>query len=115
SVIIQPGAGRPSFTNTGNVRVQDNRADVPATARGVTEFGAACDTRQVFGTLTSGSSSFSSLNGALTAADIGKTLVAVGTAAGVPTQFDSVVVSITDSLLGVLTTPAPFTQSPAHE
>src|SRR3984957_19058744 len=115
SAILQPGAGRSSFTNSGNVRVQDNRADVPATARGVTEFGAACDTRQIFGTLTSGSTSFSIIDGALTAADIGKTLVAVGTVAGVPTQFDSVVVSITDSLDGVLTTAAPFTQSPAHE
>jgi hypothetical protein len=115
SAILQPSAGRSSFTNTGNIRVQDNRADVPATARGVTEFGAACDTRQLFGTLSSGSKSFSIIDGALTAADIGKTLVAVGSVAGVPTQFDSVVVSITDSLDGVLTTAAPFTQSPAHE
>ncbi len=81
----------------------------------VTEFGAACDTRQVFGTLTSGSTSFSIMDGALTAADIGKTLVAAGTVAAFLRQFDCVVVSITDSLHGVLTTAAPFTQSPAHE
>ena len=34
---------------------------------------------------------------------------------GVPTQFESAIVSITDSLHGVLTTPAPFTQATAHE
>ena len=41
--------------------------------------------------------------------------MAVGTAGGMPTQFESVVVSITDSLNGVLTTAAPFNQSTAHE
>ena len=115
SAIIQPGAGRTSFTNSGNVRVQDNRADVPASARGVTEFGAACDVRPVYGTLTQGSTTFSLIGGALTAADIGRSLVAVGTASGLPTQFESAVVSITDSLHGVLTTPAPFSQTTAHE
>jgi hypothetical protein len=115
SAIIQPSAGRVPFTNTGNVRVLDNRADVPATARGVTEFGAACDVRQIYGTLVSGSKNFSIINGALTAADIGKSVVAVGTVGGVPTQFQSVVVSITDSLDAVLTTAAPFNQSVAHE
>jgi hypothetical protein len=115
SAIIQPSAGRVAFTNTGNVRVQDNRADVPATARGVTEFGAACDLREVFGTLTSGSKTFSIIDGALTSADIGKSLVAVGTANGITTQFESVVVSITDSLDAVLTTAAPFNQAVAHE
>ncbi len=115
SAIIQPGAGRTSFTNSGNVRVQDNRTDVPANARGVTEFGAACDTRNVYGTLTSGSKNFSIIGGALTSADVGRVLVAVGTVGGTPTQFESVVVSITDSLDGVLATAAPFTQSTAHE
>ena len=115
SAIIQPGAGRTSFFNSGNVRVQDNRADVPASARGVTEFGAACDVRPVYGTVTQGSTTFSLIGGALTAADIGRSLVAVGTASGLPTQFESAVVSITDSLHGVLTTPAPFSQTTAHE
>jgi hypothetical protein len=115
SAIIQPGAGRPSFTNTGNVRVQDNRADVPATARGVTEFGAACDTRELFGTLVAGSANFTIVDGALTSADIGKVLVAVGAVSGTPTAFESAVTSITDSLHGVLTTPSPFTQSINHE
>jgi len=115
SVIIQPGAGRTPFTNGGNVRVLDARADVPATARGVTEFGAVCDAREVYGTLTAGSTTFTIQGGALTSADIGRTLVAVGTVSGVPTQFDSVVVSVTNSLNGVLTTAAPFSQSTAHE
>jgi hypothetical protein len=115
SAIIQPSAGRPSFSNTGNVRVQDNRTDVPATARGVTEFGAACDTRQLFGTLVSGSTTFTIQNGALTAADIGKVLVAVGTVGSTPTAFESAVVSITDSLHGVTATAAPFNQLTAHE
>lgn len=115
SVIIQPGAGRPSFTNTGNVRVQDNRADVPATARGVTEFGAACDTRELFGTLVAGSANFAIIDGTLTSADIGKVLVAVGSVSGTPTAFESAVTAITDSLHGVLATPSPFTQSVNHE
>ena len=115
SVIIQPSAGRAPFTNTGNVRVLDARADVPATARGVTEFGAACDAREVYGTLSAGSTTFTIGGGALTSADIGRTLVAVGPVGGVPTQFDSVVASVTDSLHGVLTTAAPFSQSTAHE
>jgi hypothetical protein len=115
SAIIQPSAGRTSFTNTGNVRVQDNRADVPATARGVTEFGASCDLRQVYGTLVSGSKTFTLIGGALTSADIGRSLVAVGTANGITTQFESTVVSITDSLDGVLTTASPFNQAVAHE
>ncbi len=42
-------------------------------------------------------------------------LVAVGTVCGVPTQFESTIVSITDSLHGVLTTAAPFTEAAAHE
>jgi len=115
SVILQPGAARTPFTNTGNVRVLDNRTDVPATARGVTEFGAACDAREVYGTLVSGSKTFSIIGGALTAADIGRSLVAVGTVNGTTTQFESAVVSITDSLDAVLTTAAPFNQSVAHE
>jgi hypothetical protein len=115
SAIIQPSAGHVPFSNTGNVRVQDNRADIPATARGVTEFGAACDTREVYGTLTAGSKAFTLIGAALTPADIGKVLVAVGQAGGTMTQFESVVVSITDGLDGVLTTAAPFSQPVAHE
>ena len=53
--------------------------------------------------------------GTLTAADVGRVIVAVGTVGGVPTQFESAVVSITDSLHGVLTTPAPFTQATAAQ
>ena len=67
SVILQPGVGRTPFTNTGNVRVEDNRTDVPATARSVTEFGAVCDTRQVYGTLVAGSTHVTLIGGALTA------------------------------------------------
>ena len=115
SVIVQPGVGRTPFTNTGNVRVVDNRSDVPATARGVTEFGAACDLRQVYGTLTAGSTTFSLIGGALTSADVGRYLVAALTGATPVTQFESVVVSITDGLHGVLTTAAPFSQTVAHE
>ncbi len=115
SVILQPGAGRVPFTNTGNYRVQDNRTDVPATARGVTEFGAACDLRQLYGTLVSGSTTVTIGGGAFTSADVGKTLVAVGSVSGLPTVFSSVIVSITDSLHAVITTAAPFNQATAHE
>jgi hypothetical protein len=111
SAIIQPGAGRTPFTNPGNYRVQDNRPDVPATARSVTEDGAVCDTRAVYGYLTQGSTAFSIGGGTLTSADVGRYIVAVGTVSGVPTQFQSAVVSITDSLHGVITTAAPFTQA----
>ena len=115
SAIIQPGAGRTPFTNPGNYRVQDNRADVPASARSVTEDGAVCDVREVYGYLTQGSTTFSIGGGTLSSADVGRVIVAVGTVGGVPTQFESAVVSITDSLHGVLTTPAPFTQATQHQ
>ncbi len=115
SAIIQPGAGRTPFTNPGNYRVQDNRADVPATARSVTEDGAVCDTRSVYGILTSGSNVLTIEDGTLTSADVGRDIVAVGTVGGVPTQFESAVVSITDSLHAVLTTNAPFSQAVYHQ
>jgi hypothetical protein len=115
TVILQPGVGRTPFTNPGNYRVQDNRADVPATARSVTEDGAVCDTREVYGYLTQGSTTFSIGGGTLTAADVGRSIVAVGTVGATVTQFESTIVSITDSLHGVLTTAAPFTQAIQHE
>ena len=101
---------------TGNNRALDLRNDVPAVARSVTEDGAVCDMRAVFGTLTLGSTTLTIQNGALTAADVGRSIVAVGTASGgVATQFESAIVSITDSLHAVLTTPSPFTQAVYHE
>jgi hypothetical protein len=116
SVILQPGAGRTPFVATGNNRVLDLRNDVPAFARGVTEDGAACDTREIFGILTAGSTTLTIQNGALTTADVGRSIVAVGTTSGgVVTQFESAIVSITDSLHAVLTTPSPFTQAVYHE
>jgi len=118
SVTIQPGAGRTPFTNTGNVRVVDNRSDVPATARSATEFGATCDLRSVYGTLTSGSAVVTILAGysaLFSSADIGRTLVAVGVVSGTPTAFETTIQSITDSQHAIVTTPAPFTQSTAHQ
>ena len=44
SAIIQPGAGRTPFTNPGNYRVQDNRADVPATCTHRLQKMARCAT-----------------------------------------------------------------------
>ncbi len=113
SAVLQPGAGRTAFTNPGNYRVQDNRPDVPNTARSVTEDGAQCDATYVYGTLTQGSTTFAAQDTTLTSALVGRMLVAVGTVSGVPTQFESQIVSITDSLHGVITTPAPFTQASA--
>ena len=95
--------------------MQDNRYDVPATARSVTEDGAQCDNRPVYGYLTQGSTAFSIGGGTLTPADVGRVIVAVGTVGGVPTQFESAVVSITDSLHGVLTTASPFNQAAQHQ
>lgn len=118
SVTIQPSAGRTPFTNTGNVRVVDNRGDVPATARSATESGATCDLRSVYGTFTSGSATVTILGGysaLFSSADIGRTLVAVGVAAGTPTAFETTIQSITDSQHAIVTTPAPFTQSTAHQ
>ncbi len=93
TAILQPASGRAPFVNTGNVRVQDNRADVPATARGATEFGAACDLRSVYGTLSSGSTychhHWRLQRRCSAPADIGRTLVAVGTVAGTPTAFET--------------------------
>ena len=118
TAILQPNSGRTPFANTGNVRVQDNRADVPATARGATEFGAACDLRSVYGTLSSGSTIVTIIGGysaLFSSADIGRTLVAVGTVAGTPTAFATAIASITDSNHAVMTTAAPFTQSTNHQ
>ena len=116
SVILQPGAGRTPFVATGNNRVLDLRNDVPAFARSITEDGAVCDTREVFGILTAGSTTLTIQNGALTSADVGRSIVAVGTTSGgVVTQFESAIVSVTDSLHAVLTTPSPFTQAVYHE
>ncbi len=118
SVILQPGVGRTPFTNTGNFRVQDNRADVPATARGVTEFGAACDLREVYGTLTAGSTTVTIINGftpLFSAADVGRSLVAVGLVGSTTTQFESTIAAVTNGNTATLTTAAPFTQATAHE
>jgi len=118
TAILQPGSGRTPFANTGNVRVQDNRSDVAATARGATEFGAACDLRSVYGTLSSGSNIVTIIGGysaLFSSADIGRTLVATGTVAGTPTVFETAIMSITDSNHAVTTTPAPFSQSINHQ
>ena len=118
TVILQPASGRAPFVNTGNVRVQDNRSDVAATARGATEFGAVCDLRSVYGTLSSGSNIVTIIGGysaLFSSADIGRTLVATGTVAGTPTAFETAVASITDSNHAVTTTPAPFSQSINHQ
>jgi hypothetical protein len=115
SVILQPGVGRTPFTNTGNYRVQDNRTDVPATARGATEFGAVCDTREVYGTFAAASTTVTLTGGSFSAADVGRDIVYAFTAASPPTQFESSIVSITDSQHAVMTTAAPFTAATAHE
>ena len=116
SAIIQPGAGRTPFVATGNNRVLDLRNDVPAFARSITEDGAVCDTRAIYGILTAGSTALTIQDGALTSADVGRSIIAVGTtSSGVVTQFESAIVSITDSLHAVLTTPSPFTQAVYHE
>ncbi|HET6219820.1 MAG TPA: hypothetical protein VFE27_22530 [Acidobacteriaceae bacterium] len=115
SIILQPGAKRAPFTNPGNYRAQDNRPDVPATARSVTEDGAVCDAREVYGTLASGSNVLTLTSGTLTSDDIGRSAVAAITTASPPTQFESVIVSITDSAHAVLTTASPAAMATAHE
>ncbi|HEV2275629.1 MAG TPA: hypothetical protein VGR96_15765 [Acidobacteriaceae bacterium] len=111
SVTIQPGAGHTPFPNDGTVKVTDNRTDIPAEARSVKEFGAQCDLRNVYGTLTAGSSTVS-INpgyGGFTPADTGKTLVAVGTtAAGLQTAFEPTITYVNAST-ATLSTPSPMT------
>lgn len=111
TVTIQPTAGRVPFTVTGNHRVNDMRADVPATAIGVTENGAVCDLRSIYGTYTSGSKAFTVTNGTLTSADVGREIVAVGAVAGLPTAFESILNSVSDSAHGIVTTNFPFTSA----
>ena len=110
SFIIQPGAARLPFAAAGNNRALDMRADVPATAIGVTEKGAVCDAYTANITLSIGSVNFSISGGTLTSADIGKIVVAVGTVGGTPTAFESAVQSFTSGSTGTLTTAAPFSQ-----
>lgn len=114
SFTLTPTGGRVPFTSTGNVRAYDARSDVPATAIGITEAGAVCDLRSIYGTFSSGSKSFTLSTGSLTSADIGKTLVAVGSVSGTPTAFESVVTAASGSA-GTVTTNFPFNQSTAHQ
>lgn len=118
SAVLGPGVGRTAFTNAGDVRVQDNRVDVPANARQVTEFGAACDLRNVYGTLSQGSNVVTILSGysaLFSSADIGRVIVAVGSVSGVPTVFESTVTGIIDGNHATVTTNAPFTQATNHQ
>lgn len=116
SFILQPGAGRTPFTNPGNNRALDLRSDVPAFARSVTEDGAVCDTREIYGTLTASSSALVLTSGTFTSADVGRSIIAVGTTGGgTVTQFESAIASVTDSTHAVLTTASPFTQATSHE
>ncbi len=115
SFIIQPGAGRTPFTNSGNARGLDLRSDIPATARSIKEDGAVCDTEVVYGTLAAGSNAVTLINTARTSADIGKSIIAVGvTAGGLVTQFESVVTAVPDSLHLTITSNSPFNQATAH-
>lgn len=109
SFTIQPTAGRKPFVATGNVRAVDLRGDVPATAIGVTEKGAVCDTNHQLGSVTTGSNVWTIADGTLTTADIGKTVAEVGSVSGVPTAFESVITGITDSLHATLTSNSPMT------
>lgn len=114
TVTIQPAAGRAVFANTGNVHVTDNRTDVPADARHAGEWGAACDARVVYGTLAATSSTLTITSGTLSTNDVGRVIVAVGSVSGLPTAFESKILTFTDSLHAVLTTASPFNQSTSH-
>lgn len=114
SFTIQPTAGRQPFVATGNTRGVDLRGDVPATAIGVTEKGAVCDTSQVGGSVTTGSNVWTITFGALTTKDIGKTVAEVGNVGGVPTAFESVITAVPDSLHATLTSNSPFTAGNAE-
>lgn len=111
---ITPAVGRKAFTNTGNVRVVDNRTDVPANARGVTEFGAQCDLQNVAITFTVANAAFAASEVAMDQTWVGRSVVAYGIYNGLPTYFESTIASITDGLHGTVTTPFPFSQTTLH-
>ena len=113
-VTLMPSVGRQAFLNTGNVRVEDERVDIPAKARGVTEFGAQCDLISRAAAFSQGSTAISIGSIAMDQSYVGRSIVAVGSVSGVPTVFESAIATVIDGTDATVTTPFPFTQSPAH-
>ncbi len=112
---LTPNAGDTPFSNTHSatgVKV-DDLDHLGATYRSVTEFGAQCDTRQTGVSLTQGSTSIGIFFDFFYVYDVGKTLTVVGTVGGVPTAFETKIVSLVGTGPGyataVMATPAPFT------
>ena len=111
---LMPSVGRQAFQNTGNVRVLDYRTDVPADARGVTEFGAQCDSQSKAAEFTQGSTAISIGGVAMDQSYVGRVVVAVGSISGMPTVFESVIATVVDGGDATVTTPFPFSQTTGH-
>ena len=110
---IMPSASG-AFTNTSNVKVHVEA--IPSSARSVMEWGAQCNTRAPIISLVSGSTTATIYADFFYPADVGKTLVAVGTVGGVPTAFETTITAIIGGgSTATMATAAPFTFSAAHE
>jgi hypothetical protein len=110
SATLTNSVGRKAFTNTGNVHVDDLRTDVPASARGATEFGAQCDLQNRGATFTQGSTAINIGGIAMDQSYVGRVIVAVGNVSGTPTVFESTIATVVDSLDATVTTAFPFSQ-----
>jgi hypothetical protein len=110
TVTLQAGDGHTPFSNPNNVRIVDNRTDIPTSTRSVKEWGAQCDTRVLFGA-TSTKSGVTTLNLSgtpLTSNDVGDLVIGVGTYAGVPAWFEDPIASVTNGSTARLSYASPF-------
>lgn len=103
--------GTGSFTNSSNVKVND-LANLAASLRSLTEFGAQCNTRQIVVSVPLSSTTATISGDFFKAWDVGSTLTLVGTVGGIPTAFETVIVaqispSGGNSATAQLTTAAP--------
>ena len=112
---LTPNAGSTPFTNTASpTGVKVNDLDhLGSSLRSVTEFGAQCDTRITGVSLTQGSTTASIFFDFFYPYDVGKTLVVVSNVGGVPTAFETTIVSLigdgSRTATAVMATAAPFT------
>jgi hypothetical protein len=114
NITIQNGDNHTQFTNSNFVGVNDERQDIPVAAWPIKANGAQCDLEGGFASVTQGSTTLSITSGiSLSSADVGKNIEMVAPVSGLPTRWDSTIVSVQSSSSATLisTSPAPFTES----
>jgi hypothetical protein len=97
------------FTNTLPVFMNIERFGVRTES--VTTFGATCNARLIQGTISGATLTVTA--GSLSASDVGRTLVAVGTVSAEQTRFTPTITVVNSSTSATLSIAAPFTISTA--